>query len=270
MERAVAYEAEGKAPWLFLLLAIALMAGMAYFMGNRPLTVPFLNVTATIAVFLTFVPIVLALIFTLLEGGPGGVSSLLARLLPSASIGPRWYAVSILLMPVLQVGAYLAALAGGATYGQHTPLSTLLLVVPLLLFAVAEEVGWTGYATGPLQRRYGALGAALVIGTGGIVIHLIPYIAAGHNLSWVLGQSLLIIEGRIIMVWVFNNTGRSILPAVLMHAGYNLAYIMYPYNGSSYDPVLLSAVQGVVVAAILIATRGSLSESGSVRPELAR
>lgn len=57
MKRAVAYEAEGKAPWLFLLLAIALMAGMAYFMGDRPLTVPFLNVTATIAVFLTFVPI---------------------------------------------------------------------------------------------------------------------------------------------------------------------------------------------------------------------
>lgn len=168
-------------------------------------------------------------------------------------------------MPVLQFGAYLGALAWGAIYDHYTPLSTLLLVVPLLFFAVAEEVGWTGYATGPLQRRYGALGAALAIGTGGIIIHLIPYIAAGHSLSWIAGQSLLIMEGRIIMVWVFNNTGRSILPAVLMHATYNLAYIMYPYNGSHYDPLILSAVQGVVVATILIATRGGLSESGSVR-----
>jgi uncharacterized protein len=262
---ATASDPVGKAPWLFLLLSVALMAGMAYFIGNRPLTV--LNVTATIAVFLTFVPIALALIFTLVESGPGGVSALLARLRPSASIGPRWYAVGILLMPAIQLCAYVIAVALGTTYDQHTPLSTLLLVVPLLVFAVAEEVGWTGYATGPLQRRYGALGAALVISVGGIVIHLIPYAAAGHSLSWIVGQSLLIIEGRIITVWVFNNTGKSILPAVLMHATYNLAYITYPYNGSHYDPVILSAVQGVVVAAILIATRGGLSEGRSVRPE---
>ena len=225
-----ASEPVGKSPLLFLLLSVALMAGMVYFIGNRPLTV--LNVTATIAVFTTFVPIALALIFTFLEGGTSGLSSLLARLLPSASIGPRWYAVSILLMPLLQLCAYVVAVPLGATYNQYTPLSTLLLVIPLLVFAAAEEVGWTGYATGPLQRRYGALGAALVIGAGGILIHLIPYAAAGHSLSWIVGQSLLIIEARIIAVWMFNNTGRSILPAALMHATYNLAYIMYPYNGS--------------------------------------
>jgi membrane protease YdiL (CAAX protease family) len=63
---------------------------------------------------------------------------------------------------------------------------------------------------------------------------------------------------RIIIVWVFNNTGKSILPAVLLHATYNIAYIMYPYNGSHYDPVLLCVALGVAVTAILIGTRGRL------------
>jgi membrane protease YdiL (CAAX protease family) len=41
--------------------------------------------------------------------------------------------------------------------------------------ALFEKIGWTGYATGPLQRRYGVLGAGLIIGTVRAIWHIVPW-----------------------------------------------------------------------------------------------
>ena len=39
-----------------------------------------------------------------------------------------------------------------------------VLFAAFFLGAILEEIGWTGYATGPLQERYGVLRAGLMIG----------------------------------------------------------------------------------------------------------
>lgn len=42
------------------------------------------------------------------------------------------------------------------------------------------------------------------------------------------------------------------LPAVLLHASYNVAYIMYPCQGSHYDPIILPAVLWIPGAIVLL------------------
>jgi|GEM_PF-2369365 len=75
-----------------------------------------------------------------------------------------------------------------------TPKQNMSLLDAVLLFllffigAIGEEVGWTGYVTDPLQNRFGALKAALIIGTVWAVWHIIPFIQAYRTPIWILWQ----------------------------------------------------------------------------------
>jgi membrane protease YdiL (CAAX protease family) len=56
------------------------------------------------------------------------------------------------------------------------PAAAPLLLLVFLAAAIGEEVGWSGYALDPLQRRGSALAAALLIG---VVWGLAPRFTAG-------------------------------------------------------------------------------------------
>ena len=41
--------------------------------------------------------------------------------------------------------------------------------------AISEEIGWSGYAIDPLQDKYGALKASIILGIIWTIWHIIPY-----------------------------------------------------------------------------------------------
>jgi membrane protease YdiL (CAAX protease family) len=130
--------------------------------------------------------------------------------------------------------------------------SALMLPAYFLVFLVAgigEETGWSGYALDPLQERWSALVAALVIGTVWALWHLVPY-ALANPPGWVAGQVATTVLIRILMVWIYNNTGRSVFGMVLFHAMINIASI--PDYGFPYDPVFASAVLAVACAVVVL------------------
>ncbi|HEU0113987.1 MAG TPA: CPBP family intramembrane glutamic endopeptidase, partial [Thermomicrobiales bacterium] len=45
--------------------------------------------------------------------------------------------------------------------------------------ALTEEAGWSGYVIDPLQSRWSALSAAMVVGLVWAVWHAVPYLQAG-------------------------------------------------------------------------------------------
>jgi hypothetical protein len=55
---------------------------------------------------------------------------------------------------------------------------------------------------------------------------------------------------RILIVWLYTNTGKSVLAAVLYHMMYNVSTLLLPNFGLPYDPAL-TAVLVLVVAAIV-------------------
>jgi hypothetical protein len=58
---------------------------------------------------------------------------------------------------------------------------------------------------------------------------------------------------RIVMGWIYAYGGRSLFLATVFHAMINTSFMLFPNNGSHYDPPVVAAVliaMTVLVAAI--------------------
>jgi hypothetical protein len=100
-------------------------------------------------------------------------------------------------------------------------------------------------------RLGGALKASTVLGAVWALWHLWPYIQTGNGPAWVMWQSLGSIPLRILIVWLYNNTGKSILAGILFHAMVNVSEFSFPNYGSHYDP-FISCIIFALVAAIVV------------------
>lgn len=108
------------------------------------------------------VPLVAAVLLVRLHDGSGGARRLLRSAFDASRIKLAWYAPILLLMPVVTLVSYwLMRFAGEPLPEPHISFSAVLVYFALYFVAgVTEEVDWTGYATGPMQQRWGSLGAA--------------------------------------------------------------------------------------------------------------
>ena len=73
----------------------------------------------------------------------------------------------------------------------------------------------------------------------------------GGDAGWIFWHSLVIVLMRIIIVWLFLNTGQSILIAVLFHVMSNSGWGVFANPDPFYDPLFMCAVLLVAVAVIL-------------------
>jgi uncharacterized protein len=132
------------------------------------------------------------------------------------------------------------------------PLSAILPAFALfLLVAVAEEIGWQGYAYPRLTLRYSALQAAPIIGVVWALWHIIPFAVMGRGATWIIWHSSGMVCMRIIIVWLFVNTGQSIAVAVLFHMMSNSVWGMFTNFDPWYDPAILCVVLLVTVSGIV-------------------
>jgi CAAX protease family protein len=56
---------------------------------------------------------------------------------------------------------------------------------------------------------------------------------------------------RVLIVWLYNNTGKSVLAAILVHDTDNVSASLFPNDGSHYDPAftgVITATTAVIVA----------------------
>jgi len=119
-----------------------------------------------------------------------------------------------------------------------------IFFVVFFIPAVCEEVGWTGYATDPMQERWSALTTSLILGSVWAIWHVIPELQA-NTPAWVAGQFFSTIGLRILIVWPYNNTGKSVLAAILFHDMVNASEFSFPNYGSYYDPVITRALTAI-------------------------
>jgi membrane protease YdiL (CAAX protease family) len=248
--------------WVLLLSLPFYAAGAYWPVHGLPFGLP------AIAVMIAL-PAAVATAQTYREQGRRAALRLWCRVADAGRIeSAGWFLIAVLWMPVAAVLAYslMRSLNMPLPAAVEVPLAlTPVVFAAFFAGAIFEEVGWTAYATGPLQREFGIWGAGFIIGAVWAGWHVLPWwLVQGHPLWWVAGQVALTVELRLLMGWVYAKGGRSLFLAVLIHASGNTAYALFPNGGSHYNPVMVAAAVLVMAgaAAFLASAGSSLSPPG--------
>lgn len=225
-------------------------------------------------------PSIAGIVLTGLVYGRAGFRDLLARM-RRWRVGARWYAVALLTAPLLVTGTLLAF---SLTSHEFIPrIFTSSDKATLLLFGIGwglvgggllEELGWTGFAVPTLRMRYGVLSTGLIVGLlWGVWHFLVAFWGSGTSsgelsLSIYLPAVLFYVGSlpayRVLMVWVYDRTGESMLVAMLMHASFSASMLILQPLALALVPgltwnLVLAASLWVVVASVAAVQGGHLS-----------
>ncbi len=201
-----------------------------------------------------FCPGVAALMLVYGEDQTVGVTELLKRSLDYKRIRAMiWYAPIILLSPGIMILSYaLMRLMGGPLpTPQFTVPAALALFLAFFVAATCEELGWSGYAIDPMQDRWGALPAGVLLGFVWAAWHIVPLLQAHRSPGWIAWWCLSTVATRVLVVWLYNNTGKSVFATALFHTMTNVSWLLFPIYGSHYDPRIAGPI--TALAAVLVA-----------------
>ena len=241
-----------RSPLKFFLLVFALSVPfwLAGAMTDLQL-MPGLSVSALMA----FCPMAAALILVRRESGRAGVTELLARSLDVRRIqAKRWYVPILLLMAGVNLVVY------GLMRWMEMPLPApqLLVTAAVLMFvaffvgALGEELGWSGYITDSLRRRWNALQTGLLLGLVAVLWHLPALLLMHRPLTWIGWWCLYAVAARILIVWLYSNTGGSVFAAAMFHATLNLSWMLFPVHGSHFDMRLGGLVMALTAVIVTL------------------
>lgn len=213
-------------------------------------------------------PVLAAIIVSGAEGGKPAVRALLGKVL-KWRVGVRWYLAALLGYPALFLaGSGLDMLLGGTPSWPppglldfHMPYWFLLVVMPP--FVLGEEIGWRGYALPRIQTGHSALAASFILGALWALWHVPSFLMRNslHQSQPFLPWMVWLLLMTIVLTWLYNNTGGSVLIAWLYHAAVN--YAGFLVSATMRGRVLVSVLVLVaVVLIVILAGPARLSRSG--------
>lgn len=184
--------------------------------------------------FAPFGPAVAAFFLVWREDGREGVKALWRRgwqlnftkvwLLPALLLGPVTALLTVLILIIVN---------GSFSWEYGIPAGMIIPVFLLIFFtnALPEEYGWRGFALDHLQKRTTALGASLVLGAIWAVWHLPLFFIEGTTQAAIpmYQYFLQTIVLSIFYTWLYNNTGGSVLIAIIFHAVANTSAAVVPF-----------------------------------------
>ena len=206
-----------------------------------------------IGLTLALAPFSAALILVFWENRSFGTKRLLKRSFDYKRVTIKsWYFPIFFLFPIL----FLLALGLMIFMGAPLPdpiapvLAAPVAFLAFFLFALFEELGWMGYAFDPMQERWHALIASLILGVIWAAWHIPLYVFAGLDPLWIAGQLISLIGIRTLIVWIYNNTGKSVFAAILFHAVYNVCTIMITSFYTSLGHLFTSIF--IIITAVIV------------------
>jgi membrane protease YdiL (CAAX protease family) len=217
-------------PWSFFMLTFAWtwsFWGLAI-LSQRPMgefPVPLLVALGGVG------PMVAGIALTYLTQEQAGRHDYWRRVFDLKRIRLSWLAVTLLTVPLLTTLAIvLNLLTGGTGLSLESRFqSNLLNILPFAVFTlffgpVPEELGWRGFALDSLQVKYNALVSSLILGVLWTLWHApLFFIPDSYQNGLLIGTAsfwwymLDKTFQSVLMTWIYNNTGRSTLTAILFH-----------------------------------------------------
>ena len=191
----------------------------------------------------------------------------------------RWYLVALLTVPVgatlISLAIYgpqaLASPAGGWPRALAEVAAVFLL--QLVLFQLAEEIGFTGFLQHHWQDRYHPMKLTLYIALLWALWHVPDHFAEeGWSVEALISAPVVFAIGfvslffaRALFVWFYNRTGYSVLLVAIFHASFDAAISQLSYDvvpaSNTARFLIFTAVIVVFAAAVIIATKGQLGRA---------
>jgi hypothetical protein len=203
-------------------------------------------------VVLSLIPLPVALIFAA-RAEKGGAKRLLKRYTIKI---PRmiWYLPTILLIPISWILAdrvlSLFTDIPALTFPM-TQLPTLIIVSLIVLVTGAtEEIAWMGYAFDPMEDRWKTIKATLILAILWAAWHIPAFYLAGATVTYVAVFSINFIFWRVLIVWIYKNTGKTLLAASLFHAMGNITLSGLPLPSIGHGDGVSGAIAISVASAI--------------------
>lgn len=216
-----------------------------------PLLIPLPTEITPLA--LVFVPALLAVILAALAGGRSAVGALLNKLF-QWRVGFKWAILAIGLALGVRLAISLLALLFGwiqafRLSGWSAP-QFIVIGLFIVIGAVAEELGWRGFALPRLLSGRSALAAALFSGVIWGTTHLALILPGQMNAGshW-LPTILYIAALSVILTWFYLQTQGSLAIPILYHAGQSFFVFL---NGGVSLTQQLWLLTGVTLALALI------------------
>jgi membrane protease YdiL (CAAX protease family) len=142
-------------------------------------------------------------------------------------------------------------------------------VLQLVLFQLAEEIGFTGFLHHHWQDRYHPMKLTLYVALLWAVWRLPDHFAeAGWGveamISGLCRRVRLVVLPRALFAWFYNVTSSSVLLVAIVHASdgaiNQLSYDVVPASNTARF-LIFSAVIVLVAIAVIIATKGQLGRA---------
>jgi uncharacterized protein len=262
----------------YIITFVISWGGMLILIGPGGFPVSADDTEATGPLMVAFLgPGIAGILLTAHVSGWAGLRELWSRLF-RWRVGARWYAVALLLVPLLMAADLFAfsflfddfSLSLVTTDDKFGLLLTGIIVG--LLIGTFEEVGWTGFAIPRLRLSYSVLSTGSIVGLIWGAWHFPMFWEAG-SFAAALPLALLLARlfswlpaYRVLMVWVYDRTG-SVLLAIFMHASLLATQlILQPTTDSDAlmlgHVLVLAAAMWIVVLAVTAASGGHLSRPG--------
>ena len=248
--------------WLVWLPAILGSAGIIPFPAER--------YSGTLSLLGLFGPMFGACTLTYRADGWAGLSRLFGGLFRVRFRWVWWGAIILVPLGHPGSGALSPLLTGIQSPPQGTSsiwmfLSTFVMVT--LIGGGQEEFGWRGYVLDRIQSRYSALVSSLIVGAFWAAWHAPLWFMPGTSLRFTpFGPFVVGLLGlSVILTWVYNNTGKSVLVPMLTHGMTNAVHAVFPVfivPGSDQPVYTYWAVLCAIVAIGIAVIWGPATLSG--------
>jgi len=213
-----------------------------------PLDIPITDIIAA------FTPLFAACILTYKENDKDAVKNLLLKIFDYKVIkNKKWYFAVLGLPLLIFILIYLTLIIlkkDVSTIWHPSLIAIPILFVFFFLGAVGEELGYTGYAVDPLLNKWNALTTSIIIGLPWAIWHYPSIIQQGHNFNWILWGTLGTVAMRILIVWIYNNTNKSLFASILIHTFYNLGRPLFPKDNSHNPLVDYPGIHYTIIALV--------------------
>jgi membrane protease YdiL (CAAX protease family) len=213
-------------------------------------------------------PAIAALVVTAWTMLRPGMRDLLARMV-RWRVPIRWWLVAV--SPVALLALALAAMAAAGRslpdvrdFGRFsgTPAIGLAGVLLLITFvgALGEETGWRGYALPQLQRRFSPLASSLILAVLWFGWHLPQFLVIATYRDFgpaqYVGMFLGLACGTVVLTWLYNRSGSSILLVIVWHGLYNFVGATQAATGMLAAVVsTLIMIQGAILIVLDLRAR---------------